>query len=96
VSAQGDDFFAETVRRQLGEFDLTEAQFNEIIETLITCARQLQAQGVPVRLHTFSPGQYLIDGHQHEEFIFSLLIPVVGPPDVFRQAARSFNLRGGS
>jgi hypothetical protein len=91
VSAQGADFFGETVRRQLGEFDLDPEQIEQILAVVENCGRRLQQMGVPVRLHTFSPGQYLIDGKQHEEFVFSLLVPVVGPPDLWRQAARRFN-----
>jgi hypothetical protein len=64
----------------------------EQIEAIITVIEQAQdtlsALGYPTFLHVFAPGEHRIRDRLPERHIFTLVGPVAGPVDLWRQAAR--------
>ena len=82
MSEQGGDFLEardepwdqETMDAIIGVFENAAVQLRELMH--------------PYRVNVFRPGEFTVDRYGvNDEYVFALLVPMVGPPEFWRQAA---------
>ncbi len=84
MSAQGEDFIELPNDPQV---QVSQELIERIILVFERAQGDLHRLGYPAFLHVFAPGEYGVRGSQPERHVFTLIGPIAGPVDLWRQAA---------
>lgn len=85
MSAQGSDFLE--LPHDPSRPAPSQKEVERIIEVFERMRAELLELGYPSFLHVFAPGDYAVRGRQVERHAFTLIGPIAGPVDLWRQAA---------